>query len=349
MSKLNLRNAKPADIERVEQVALHLGLDCRPQDDDFIDQVIAAALKKIKRVAARHKPAKAEGLIAVIAEEFHVQFETVRNTAEIKQLQRHYVKQGQYGLAQVDDEFADGGTDALLFRVTQDDEQTDRYVAVINLIHSKHREFWNKIHELVHRLIEPLQKMFVWRRRAERTAPIEQLVDAVAARIAFFEPIFGPLVRSYAANYELSWSTIERIRQDYSPTCSLQAVANAVINFWPRPAMFLTATQRGTKGNSNLRVALRIDPPICSPTAKATGLWIPPSRRVPSTSPLHRAFERQNSVEGMENLSDWTTSRGEALANLPVFTSALPLGDYAYALMRATASAPRRQLLAAAR
>jgi hypothetical protein len=67
--------------------------------------------------------------------------------------------------------------------------------------------------------------------------------------------------------------------------------------------------------------------------ARAEELLIWNNMRVPKTSPLFAAFHENRQCEGYENLAAWTSSDGHALANIRVFTSALGLGDSAYAVM----------------
>jgi hypothetical protein len=122
----------------------------------------------------------------------------------------------------------------------------DRWVAILNKLYSQVRAYWNMFHELSHRITEPPQLLLPFRRnRAESENTVEYVIDQVAADLAFYGPIFRPLVLAAAAEGMLTFSLIHKIRKLFAPTASVQAVTNAVVNYWPQPAICFTAKMNG--------------------------------------------------------------------------------------------------------
>jgi hypothetical protein len=313
-----------------------LKLHFRPDDDEFQDAVIEGALGRVKPIVECAKPTNGEELVAAIADHFGVHFEPVRTHRDLDRIRDHYCKvEGQLGFIQLDKEFQDPRVDALLFQLTprSRDERT-RYVAVLNLLRTAHREFWDKIHELTHRVIEPPQKLLPFRRHpAERTRPIEQLVDLVAAEFGFYRPLFVPFVRQAATTAALTWETVRTIKSRYAPSASLLAVANAAVKCWRNPAIVLEAAVRGKRGSPSERVGLRVDSHARNAFAKTRGLFVFPNMCVPPTSPLYAAYHEHREISDWENLGTWCTSRGVTLQNHRVLTSAVGFRDRAYAIL----------------
>lgn len=85
------------------------------------------------------------------------------------------------------------------FRHNVNAHARDRWLAILNLLHTQAREYWNTFHELVHRIIEPAQPWLPFRRsRLETESSIESLVDSVAAELAFYPPpSFGHSCREW--------------------------------------------------------------------------------------------------------------------------------------------------------
>ena len=243
----------------------------------------------------------------------------------------------ELGFARLRAEMQDPEVEALLFqrrKATELDE--DRWVAVLNLQLTDAKAYWDRIHELVHRIAEPPQMSLPFRRHgSERDNPLEKLIDLVAGEIAFYRPIFEPLVRHEAAEGTLSFAAVERIRGCFAPSASLLAAANAVVKLWPSPAMVVTATYKGRKKSPESDRALRVAPQARNGKAEFANLFVIPNMRVPSTSPIHSAFTNGLDADAREDLSNWSTSRGETLPDKKVFTSAVARRGVVYALLSA--------------
>ncbi len=336
---LKLRRAGSSELLRLDQIAEHLNLRCRPDDEEFSEAAIRAVMRKIKPIIDRAKPQTGEQLIQALAEASRVRFESVWDDADVVRIQHQYAKrQKELAFVTFDEYFADPNVDALLYKLQNARPEDDsEYVAVLNLRKTQWREYWDKCHELTHRIAEPPQKTFLFRSHpVERHSPVEQFTDLVASKLAFYPPLFLPIVRTFSRKGELSIEVIEAIRQMYAPSASLQSVANAVVNVWPQPALLLVAEMRGRKQqgrSTDLDVALRVSVHATNEFANAAQIQFFPNMRVPDTSPIWPAFYEKREVTDEENLFDWTTSKGRRLTAMPVVTSAKRFGKAAYAVV----------------
>jgi hypothetical protein len=138
------------------------------------------------------------------------------------------------------------------------------------------------------------------------------LIDGVTAEIAFFEPIFAPLVLQFSkAHPILTIEIVSRIRDAFCPTASFLSVANTVAKIWLLPIVVLVAdwgvrieNVLPTSKDQALRVAAQ------GRNKGAIDLKIIPWKNmgVPANSPLYSAYHDERSVEDSENLRHWTTS-----------------------------------------
>lgn len=331
-----LKNATVNDVMRLDAIASFLKTDCDPDDIGFETACTKAVLKKVKRIVNESQAKRGEDVLAAVASHFGVRFEEVRDNRDVAKLKRRYLKQRELGFAVLDRELADGDVDALLFQLTNvADDNPEQFVAILNLQESESRGFWNRSHELVHRLAEPPQKMLPFRRhRFEAANPVEKLVDSIAGELAFYPPLFGPLVSKAAKKKQpLTVKTVMQIQNQFAPTSSLLAATNAIVNHWPAPAIVLTASMRGRKRAPNEAVALRVAMQARNLDARNTELLVWNNMRVPPSSPLYSAFNEHRQCEGFEDLANWESSTGRSLPKTNVFTSAIGLRDRAYAVI----------------
>lgn len=333
---MNLTQATTGQLMRLDSIAQHLKLTSDPRDQSFEGEAIEAVLVKVKPIVDATRPNRGEGVIAAIAANYGVRFEEVRSSEDVINVKRRYLEErGELGFGMIDDELANPHVDALLFQLTQvPDNHPERYVAVLNLQESATRAYWNRSHELSHRLTEPPQKLLPFRRhRFEAANPVEKLVDQIAGEIAFYAPIFKPIVRKIAQTNQLTFSTVNQIKAAFAPTSSLLATVNAVVNHWPEPAIAVEASLRGRKGQPKKDVALRVKVQARNEAARRNDLFVWNNMRVPAASPLFSAFYEDRKCEDCENLKDWITSTGSSLPAMSVLTSATGLKGRAYAVI----------------
>ena len=313
-------------LMRLDDVAHHLGISTDPEDSGFDNDVINACLKKIQPIVRASGASTGEMVLQSLADHFSVQFEEVRSQDDIDALEEKYLREKkEIGFAQLQEEMSHPNVDALLFqRIPAKEHDTDKWVAVLNLRKSEARSYWNRAHELAHRIAEPPQGMLPFKRhQLERANPIERLMDVVAAELAFYPDLFSPLVENNCGK-DLTFETIGDLKSNFAASCSQLAAMNAVVKAWPKPALVLTALKKGRKGKPNLDVALRVLPQARNKAARDEELFVFSNMRVPKQSPIAEAFQKQIPVKGIENLKNWRTSGGRCLRNVNVLTCATP-------------------------
>lgn len=332
----NVKKPTVQDVLRLDAIAKHLKVKSRYEDPTFATDVRTACLAQIAPTLREHGPFTGENIAQCLGDELHLTFEEVHGPHDVTKLEEHYLKgKKEIGFAQLRGELENPGTDALLFqRINAEPDAPDSWVAVLNLQEGRSKAYWNKFHELSHRIAEPPQKILPFRRHQfEASNPIEALIDSVASDFAFYEPIFRPLVETYAKTCRLNFETIEQIRNQYAPTASLLATMKAVVNYWPRPAASLIAELRGRKSAPETDVALRVSPQGYNARANRIGLLFYPNMRVPMGSPIHRTYLTRDDQNTSENLGDWQTSSGDALPEVEVYTSARRVNERVYAVL----------------
>lgn len=326
------------DQMRLDDMAAHLSLSLRWGNTGFEHAVVAGCLKRVRPIIEAATPKNGEGVCTALARHLGVRFEEVRGQADVDHLEKKYLHgKKELGFARLRTELQDPEVDALLFQRRKATERDDdQWVAVLNLQHTEAKAYWDRMHELVHRIAEPPQKALPFRRHGlERDNPLERLIDLVAAEIAFYRPLFEPIVRHESEAGVLSFAAVERIRERFAPSASLLAVANAVVKLWPAPAMVVTATYKGRKKSPESDRALRVAPQARNGKAELARLYVFPNMRVPATSPIHDAFTTGLEAESREELSTWSTSKGDTLPDMTVFTSAVARGGVVYGLLSA--------------
>lgn len=88
-------------------------------------------------------------------------------------------------------------TEALIFRQNAKDPRRARFTAIVDARGNRRRRAWfAQRHEPAHLLVPDDAARTTWRRtNADRPEPVEQVIDAIAARIGFWEPIVRPVLR----------------------------------------------------------------------------------------------------------------------------------------------------------
>lgn len=321
---------KEQEIYRLQEIRNYLGVSAKPNDPIFEREVVAASRSKLKDIYGQPHNENGERFVETLATHLNITFEEVHDHSDVTRLQDKYLKQHkEIAFGQLELELQGNDVDALLFKRQND---PGKYVAVLNLQDTNSRAYWNKSHEMTHRLIEPPQQPLFHRHRANQKNTVENLVDLVAAEIAFYEPIFRPVVESYSREY-LTWSVIERIRNSFAPSASLISIARATVRYWPYPVFLIQAAFRGRIGNSSKDQALRASLVDRNILAEKEGIFFYTNMRVPVSSPIAQTFTSGIDITERESLSKWVTSRGEALPRRNAITSAHSYRNDVLALM----------------
>ncbi|MBX3450783.1 MAG: hypothetical protein KF777_14550 [Planctomycetaceae bacterium] len=332
------RQPTTQELMRLDAIAKHLKIKSRYPADSFTAAVIDTCLDRIAPVVEKLLPCSGEQIALGLGEHLHLTFEEVRGPADVTDLLKRYLQgKKEIGFAQVPEQLTQPGVDALLFeRMHAQEQDPDRWVAVLNLQDSDAKGYWNRFHELSHRIAEPPQGILPFKRhQIEASNPVETLMDAIAAEFGFYEPAFRPLVEQRAQRSRLTFSVVEYLRRQFAPTASLLSTMKAVVKFWPQPAAVLVSEFRGRVGAPHLDQALRVTPQGHNGAASNSGLKFIFNMRVPQGSPIDLAFQTGVEQNELERLGNWTTSQGKRLASLNVHTSARRIGKRVYSLISA--------------
>ena len=212
-----VRQHKPTgqDLMRLDAIAKHLKIKSRYPQPTFTADVTAACMARIAPVVDKLLPCTGEQIALGLGDHLCLTFEEVHGPHDVVELEDRYLKgKKEIGFAQLRGELDHPGVDALLFeRMNAKERDPDRWVAVLNLQETAAKAYWNRFHELSHRIAEPPQGILPFRRHQfEAANPVESLIDAVASEFAFYGPAFRPLVERYAKKNQLGFNVIEAIR-----------------------------------------------------------------------------------------------------------------------------------------
>jgi len=225
---------------------------------------------------------------------------------------------------QLELEFGERDTEALLMR-RRSGSRSGRYVAVIDARGDRvHRAWYAERHEASHLLIEDPSTDHVWRRSGD-SAPIERVVDAVAARVGFWPDLVRPLVQAADGGDDGLLKAFGGLRQEVAPDASMEASFRAFARYLEYPALLLycdLGARKGeqSKGAAASSYALRVRSVVWSSTAASHNLFIPHNYRIPKHSVIHEAGRAGPGKVFIQDdrLGRWTSSGGRRLADVPV-------------------------------
>ena len=149
----------------------------------------------------------------LVADRLQLVFEEVCSDDDLERIIAKYVAQGEYVFATLRDELGPTTFGLTIKRKHCGPELGDKYVAVIDCRGDKAtRRFFTRWHEVAHLLV--LEKELDALVRRSSHDPIERLMDEIAGRIGFYEPLFGPVFAREHRQAPLEFKTVEAIRND---------------------------------------------------------------------------------------------------------------------------------------
>lgn len=258
-----------------------------------------------------------------------INIQRVETDEQLAQLSARYQRELPALPVQLEFEFS-RDTEALVFRKGSDPRSASKFIAVVDARGERSRKAWfAERHEPGHVLIRDPSSANLWRRtRAERPEPIEQVVDAVAAAVGFWEPLSRPVLeRSLAASMDVL-SAFDDAQLHLAPEASVEASYRAFARLYPRPLVLLRAEFACRKGDPENRgdsYALRARTIVVNDAALATGLVVPWNHRIPQHSIISRRRESILTLpveQQFDNLARWTSSRGGRLLDCDVLVTA---------------------------
>lgn len=346
-------NSDPEVLKLVRD--LHL-----PRRADAVRQIRDFAMARVRRTLA-DSPVPVEDLDtlrAVVANKFRVQLEFLTEDSDIMRVGKKYVGFHRMLAHRLHDEFVLGDTEGITLEREDWDPIQFRYLAVVDARGQRaSRAFFTAWHEITHLIVHPEQLPFPGFRRTpndEETskAPIESVVDYVAARIGFYPPLFTPILDdAVRAAGGFTFRALDLARQAATPNPSLHATALAGIRFTPEPTVFLTADlacraaeARAARSPQQAFDFARVEPKFdlravsvaTNEAARKSRLAIHRNIRIPEDSVITQAFESPGSEDfcQRENQDWWETSKNGALPALPLRVQAARRGGFVYGLLQ---------------
>lgn len=221
---------------------------------------------------------------------------------------------------QLEFEFA-RNTEALVYRNGRADPRAASYTAVVDARGARRFRAWfAERHEPAHLLIPDPANRTAWRRTTvERPEPVEQVVDEIASRVGFWEPIVLPVLRGALASEPSVLDAFDATREALCPGASQEASYRAFTRLTPFPLCMLRvdlACRKGDPENDDGSLALRARTVLWNHAADEARIRVWPNFRIPAHSVIHDArddvFGRTH--EGDDDLAEWRTESGQPLA-----------------------------------
>ena len=303
--------------------AKRLGL---PAHGNLETALLRHATEAIAALSSKCAPGNLSELLDHSATCLGLEIVEVHGDHDLKSLLERIPPTREPALARVRMEL-DDKTDAVVLQRQNPEPWERRYLAVINCRSwHVHRRYFSKWHELVHLLLEGRQLRLEFRRTAvERKHPEEILVDKIAGELAFYPPIFVPiLLEELGEDRRLTFAAIERVRQRIAPEASWHATLLAAVRHSPKPTYAIRA-QLGLKKNEERQARdllstvteppaakLRVKEASANTAAETLGIRVHLNMEVPADSVATAAFEAASSTlqTGDEDLGLWRTSGG---------------------------------------
>jgi hypothetical protein len=224
---------------------------------------------------------------------------------------------------QLEFEFAQDTEAVVIRRPSTDRRAASRYLAIVDARGDRRVRAWfAERHESSHLVLPNPQAAKLWRRTRENKAePLEQVVDAVAARVGFWTPIVRPVVRAQVRQRATALDALESARLELAPDASREAAYRSFVEHVDVPLLLarvgVSARRNDASGES---LALRVQAVVRNTLADraSLGLWL--NYRIPSDSIIARAFAAPEVGALIEDddLGRWETSSGRRLRAMAV-------------------------------
>jgi hypothetical protein len=336
--------ARAAQDSRVVKLAREFGMKGAGNPVAF---VVDRCVRQVTAWVKEFGPSNLEELLETVIAKVGLIIEEVQTDDDLEQIPKRYLQGGEGGFGRVLQAF-DDRTFALVLRLRRP-RHGCAHVAVIDCRGRKRARRWFSIwHEVAHLLAEP-QLSFNFRRTVVPDKdPVEQLMDSIGGELAFYRPMFE-LILPDGVRPTLGHLEDHRVRQ--APSASREAAYGTLIGRAGIPAVFIVA-EMDFKASEHRALQTGFLFPQAAPTpelravrvvssdlSRGSGLFIPRNMRVPPTSVISRVFLQETADladktwSSRELLSDWSDSKGNRLADVPVMVEAGRSGSRVFALI----------------
>lgn len=326
---------------QIWKLAVDLGLGSAGQP---VSEILRLVKRRVRSVAEKFGSPTLGELLTATAAEVGTNFEEIHSTKDLEKLQQKYFNLGESGFANLHNELDSQGYAITLKRLAP--AKWDRtYISVIDCRGDKaFRAYFSKWHELAHLLTLTQQMRLVFRRtHAGGQADAEEaLMDIIAGEVGFLVDFIPN-----AGKAQISFDTIETIRQQALPEASYQAASIGIVRALPRPCILIDARLALRKREEEnpqqfvLPVGSRSGPiPVLravhvtvNQTARDLGIFLPKNWRVPARSVISHVFQEGGAASAEENLDWWRTSSGHRLPSRALWVEAKRVRDSVVALL----------------
>jgi len=298
-----------------------------------------------------------ETLRRVVANKYRARLEVISSDEDVHRIAEDYSDFHPHLKRRLSDEFLAGATEGITLERDPYDAVAFRYLIVVDARGERAaRAHFTAWHEITHLVVHPQQLRFPGFRRTPlyvdiEKDPLESVVDHVAGKLAFYKPLFGPVIQRLISGHEgLTFDTVEAARIEAAPTASLFATAVGSLDYASRPTLFVSVGLGLKKGERRLlrspqqtfgfarveaQEKLRLLYAIPNEVAAKSDLALRRNMRVPQDSVLSQAFASAIDVtlDANEDQGSWETSDEGALPPLDLKVQAIRRGRYVYGLI----------------
>lgn len=339
----------------VIKLARDLGL---PTRGDCLTAIEAFALRRVENVIQQSVVpiTSLDVLKGVLADSLSVNIQYIRDDDDLNRIADEFKSSFPTLRKQLEQEFGMGHTEGLLLENHLREPYECRYLAIIDSRGDEaNRANFTAWHELVHVLIAPGHISHEGVRRGmvgeeSRKEPLEQVVDLIAGRVAFYDQLFVPTFTSVVAGRTLSFNVIEDVRLVAAPSASLQSTAMACVRVTEEPLLFvkaepaLRASERRAASTPQLNLGvdgsipakpLRVVQCFGNDSGRRSGLQIFKQMRVPEDSVIMCAYANPADAEyaAVEDQAWWEISSKGPLPSLPILVRSVRRGAHVYGLI----------------
>jgi len=283
---------------KLSQLARNLQI---PESGDSLRELREHAINRVQTMLNEWSGVETlEELRLLVADRLSVKLEFLHSDEDVDRVAgeyRHFLSRFRRLLHS---EFSTGTTEGLLIDNPQPQKGGRHYLAVIDARGSRAgRAYFTAWHELAHLLLCPPQQLLLegFRRSpiadAKLKDPLESAVDQIAGLLAFWEPLFSPVLMKTVGD-RLTFDGIAQAAEAVAPGASLYSASLAAIRLWREPAIFVTA-EIGTKTDGTGR-ALRLQTIVLNERFLSTSSRLRRNMRVPVTSALSLAAQEEGIV-----------------------------------------------------
>ncbi|MBA2335594.1 MAG: hypothetical protein H0V90_11755 [Blastocatellia bacterium] len=256
-------------------------------------------------------------LLDWVANKVETTFRMIYTDRDLADVKAEFIEKGEAAFVKLE---SDLGPEVfgITYRRLKRERWEPQFVSVIDCRGEKApRSYFTKWHEIAHLLTLTSQTRLVFRRTHSEISssdPEEGLMDTIAGRFGYYGPIFHPGISD-----EISFSEIERLRNQLCPESSQLASIINFIKYWPTPCLHVRAElgwnnrEKRFLDQGSFSFVERPEPVLrlvkVTPNDAARKPRSPlfKNMRVPASSLLHRIFiEQIDYQEGTESLSGWT-------------------------------------------